>query len=213
MPLFKIIKHNSSTKIYVWKISETFGELSAKVKLNSKSQDRLNKMKSELHQCGFLSVRMLLQVAEYSDFDLDYDNTGKPHLMNGKFISISHSHQMSAIIISDEPAGIDVEIKKEKVLKIAPKFMDVFHLENLSHEDQIKKATVIWGIKETVFKIENQKGISFPDHIFEDEFDLSDQKTTAILRFNDEEKKFEINYEELEDYVLVWGHELSSKIS
>jgi hypothetical protein len=45
-------------------------------------------MKSELHQ-RFLSVRKLLQEASYNDFDLSYDELGKPHLKDGKHISIT----------------------------------------------------------------------------------------------------------------------------
>ncbi len=205
MPLFKTINHNSKTTIHVWKISETFDQLSSEIILNEKSQIRLQNMKSQMHQLGFLSVRKLLQIAEYSDFDLYYDENGKPHLLDNKFISISHSHQMSAIVISDEPVGIDLEIQKEKVLKIASKFMNVSHLENISHEDKIKKATVIWGVKETIFKIENKKGISFPDHIFENNFDLKDKQTKAELRFNNKIKIFNIHFKEIEEYILVWG--------
>jgi 4'-phosphopantetheinyl transferase len=205
MPLFKTIKHNPEATIYIWKISETFNELSSEIILTQKSQFRLENMKSEMHQRGFLSVRKLLQVAGYSDFDLFYDEFGKPSLFDEKFISISHSHEMSALIISNEPVGIDLEIQKEKVLKIASKFLDVSHLEHLSHQDQIKKSTVIWGIKETIFKIENQKGISFPDHIFESEFNLIDKKARAQLRFQNREKNFNIHFEEIENYILVWG--------
>ncbi len=205
MPLYKTIDFSGSTTIYIWKITETLDELSSEIILNEKSQFRLNNMKSEMHKRGFLSVRKLLQEANYSDSDLFYDESGKPHLLDRKFISISHSHQMSAIIISNEPVGIDLEIQKEKVLKIALKFMDVSHLENLSHENKIKKATIIWGIKETIFKIENQKGISFPDHIFEDDFQVSDKKTSAQLRFNNKVENFNIFFEENENYILVWG--------
>ena len=205
MPLHKTINRNAATTIYIWKISETFDELSSEIILNEKSQIRLNNMKSEMHQRGFLSVRKLLQVSGYSDFDLFYDQSGKPHLLDGKFISISHSHEMSAIIISDKPVGIDLEIQKEKVLKIATKFMNISHLENLLHKNQIKKATIIWGIKETIFKIQNQKGISFPDHIFEDDFQVSDKKTSAQLRFNNKVENFNIYFEEIEGYILVWG--------
>lgn len=205
MPIHKITNHNSTTKIYIWKISETYDELTSEIILNEKSQIRLQNMKSEMHQRGFLSVRKLLQAAGYSDFDLFYDESGKPSLLNNKFISISHSHEMSAIIISSKPVGIDLEIQKEKVLKIASKFMDISHLDNLSHQDQIKKSTMIWGIKEVIFKIENQKGISFPDHIFESEFNLLDKKARAQLRFQNKVKNFNINFEEIENYILVWG--------
>ena len=85
-----------------------------------------------------------------------YDEFGKPHLNDGKHITISHSHEFSVIVISDEVIGADLELLKEKTLKIAPRFMEIFHLENLSYEEKMRKATVIWGIKESVFKIKNE---------------------------------------------------------
>lgn len=206
MPLYKKILHDSETTIYIWKISETLDKLLSDVNLNQHSQNRFNNMKSELHQRGFLSVRKLLQLANYSDFDLYYDTSGKPHLTDQKYISISHSHFMSAIIISNNPVGIDIEILKDKVLKIAPKFMDARLLDQLSEEDKIKKASTIWGIKETVFKIMNQTGISFFEHIFEDNFHLIDKKTKANLVFNGETTNFEIFFDEIENYILVWGN-------
>ena len=205
MPLHSIINHNIDTQIYVWKIEETFEDLFDEVALNDLNLIRLNTMKSEQHQLGFLSVRKLLQEAGYSDFDLHYTQDGKPHLKNGKFISISHSHEFATIIISDQKIGIDLEICKEKVLKIAPKFMNIDHLENLSEPDQIKKATVIWGVKEAIFKIKNEKGISFPDHIFEEEFNLIDKKAKAQLRFNNQIENFNIHFEEIENYILVYA--------
>ena len=205
MPLLKIIDHNPSTKIYLWTISETFDELFSDNILTEKSKIRIKNMKSQLHQRAFLSVRKLLQIASLIDHDLDYDLAGKPFLNNNKFISISHSHEMSAIIISDRPVGIDIEIKKEKVLKIVDKFMDTNHLLNLSHTDKIKKATIIWGIKETVFKIKNIKGISFKNHISENNFNLTDKNTQAKLTVNNKVENFNVFFEEVNNYVLVWS--------
>jgi 4'-phosphopantetheinyl transferase len=207
MPLHSIINHNSTTQIYVWKIEESFEELFDGVVLNDLNLIRLNNMKAESHQKGFLAVRMLLQYCQYNDFDLFYDPTGKPFLKDGKHISISHSHLFSAIILSDQNVGVDLEIVKDKVLRIAPRFLDMSHLEDLSREEQIKKATVIWGIKETVFKIKNEKGISFPDHIFESPFALEDRKCKATLRFNNQVQSFKIFFELIEDYVLVYAFE------
>jgi len=198
MPLHQTIKINDSTTIYLWKITETFEDLFDTVALTDINYIRLNTMKSEGHQKGFLSVRMLLNHCGYSDFDLFYDEFGKPHLKSGKHISISHSFDFSAIAISDENIGIDMELIKEKVLKIAPRFMDVSHLEYLTHEEQMRKATVIWGIKESIFKLENQVGISFLDHIFENPFQLTDKKCTAELHFNNTIQQYTIYFEEID---------------
>lgn len=203
MPIHKIIHINETTTAYFWYITEDVTSLFRAVSLKDTSLFRLEGMKSEEHQRGFLAVRMLLQYLGYTDYDLTYDEAGKPHLSDSKHISISHSHEFSCICISDELIGIDLEKLKEKILKIAPRFMEVKHLENLSTLEQIEKATVIWGVKESIFKIKNEKGISFPEHIFEDEFCFSDKKCAAELHFNNTIEKFNIQFYKVEDYIFV----------
>ncbi len=209
MPLHKVIYLSNNTKLYLWKITEDFDVLFSQVKLKDSSLARLETMKSQSHQKGFLAVRMLLQHNDYSDFDLFYDEFGKPHIksqacsINEVHISISHSHEFSALAISSENIGLDIEIMKEKTLRIAPKFMNIYFLDKLSEQEKIKKATVVWGIKESIFKIKNEKGISFPNHIFEDDFSFEDKTTTATLKFNNKEERFKIQFDSEEDYIFV----------
>ena len=166
-------------------------------------------MKSELHQRGFLSVRKLLNEADYTDFDLYYDEFGKPHLQDGKYISITHSYQFSSIIISDETVGIDIELQREKIIRIADKFCDTEfqYLDREKTTDYIKKLTVIWGAKEAIFKIRNEKGISFKDHIAVNEFDLNQSQAIANLHFGGLHKEFNIYFEEMEGFTLVYAWE------
>lgn len=203
MPLVKTIALNDYTQLMVWKITETFDELFRSVALRDVSLARLEGMKSEEHQKGFLGVRKLLEAADYTDFDLYYDEFGKPHLKDGKHISISHSNDFSVIVLSDVNIGADLEILKDKTLKLAPRFMDISHLENLNSEDTLAKATVVWGVKESVFKIKNEVGISFKDHIFEDDFNLADKKCGVELRFNNKTERFDIMFDFIENYVFV----------
>lgn len=231
MPFFKEIKINSNTTAYFWKISEDIDWLFENVTLNEKSSSRLETMSSIEHKKGFLAVRMLLQHVGFTDFDLFYDAFGKPHLKSedGRWkteesetynsqlltpssklpassslhISISHSHEFSCICISNQSIGIDLEKRKEKTLKIAPRFMDVSHLENLSESDKIAKATVVWGVKESIFKLKNEKGISFPNHISESPFQLEDKKGKAQLYFNEITEDFQFQFDFVDDYVFV----------
>jgi phosphopantetheinyl transferase len=210
MPLYKTINFNSSTQILVWKISESYEELYHEVQLNEKSLLRLHGMKSELHQRAFLSVRKLLQEAGYNDFDLYYDESGKPHLKDGKFVSISHSHQFSTLIISKQKAGIDIEMQREKILRIADKFVtekELSRLKSFDSDDYIKKLTVKWGAKEAIFKIRNEKGISFKDHIQVNTFEIEDQKTTAILEIENIKLQFSIYFESFKGFILVYAFE------
>lgn len=217
MPFYKKLKINEHTIAYFWKISEAISWFNEKSVLNDKSKLRLQSMGSVAHKKGFLAVRMLLQHIDLSDFDLFYDDFGKPHLkvksqklkvenleLNiKKHISISHSHEFSCICISNKPVGIDIEKCKEKTLKITSKYMDVSHIENLSMADKITKATIIWGIKESIFKLKNEKGISFPKHIFEAPFKLSDRKGNAQLIFNNTTEKFQFQFDIIEEYAFV----------
>lgn len=167
-------------------------------------------MKSEMHQRAFLSVRKLMQEIGYTDLDLYYDEFGKPHLHGEKHISITHSHEFSAIIVSDKTVGIDIELQREKIIRIADKFINQNELQRLkssNSEDYIKKLTVKWGAKEAIFKIRNEKGISFKDHIKVNAFEIQDAKAIAELHFDNIIKEFKIYFEEIEDFTLVYAFE------
>jgi phosphopantetheinyl transferase len=217
MPLHKKINFSRSvgttTEILLWKITEPLSELSTEVTLNPKSQVRFNGMKSELHQRAFLSVRKLLQLNGYTDFDLEYDQFGKPHLKEGKHISISHSHEYATIIISDEIAGIDIELQREKTIKIAPKFAEK-ELEFLDQENQdyIQKLTVIWGVKESIFKISNEVGISFKDHIHVHPFEIGDQSGNASLNFQNKAIQFKFHFIEIDNFTLVYAFQQKQQL-
>ena len=204
MTFYKKFQINQETQLYVWKISESLTDLMASSTLRATSLERLKGMKSESHQKGFLAVRQLLQHINYTDFDLTYDKTGKPKLTknNDLHISISHSHEYSAIGISSNPIGIDLEKQRKKILVIASKFSTQKVSKN-DEQKNIRELTVTWGIKEAIFKIENQVGISFIDHITENPFQLEAKTGSAYLNFNSLKKQFDFYFEEFEDYTLV----------
>lgn len=206
MPLHHIIKHSDTTQIYVWKITESEQELLSQVNLNPRNKLRIQTMKSEPHRRGFLSVRKLIEHVGYTDFDLHYDDTGKPHLADGRHISITHSHEFSAIVLSDLSIGIDIEKQREKIKIIADKFTAPLEETYLTREsgDYVNKLTVIWGAKEAVFKVRNEIGISFKDHIALLPFEANDRKATAILGFNDTHSTFSVFFEEIEGFTLVY---------
>ena len=215
MPLFQTIQCNENTRILIWEITESFDELRSKVVLKEKTQLRLNGMKSEMHQRAFLSVRMLIQEMGFTDKELHYDEFGKPYFDCHNYISITHSYHFAAIIISDETVGIDMELQREKIIRIADKFTDYEcnYLKPDLTEEYVKKLTVIWGAKEAIFKIRNEKGISFKDHILVDDFSLNQPNTKASLHFDDLIKAFDVHYKEIQSdnfegkFTLVYAFE------
>ena len=207
MPLYKTIQVNPTTQILLWKITESYGQLISEVELKEKTALRLVRMKSEQHRRGFLSVRKLLQEVGYTDFDLHYDEFGKPYFDDGKHISISHSHEFAAIIISDKITGIDLEMCREKIINIADKFLHEteYPFMDKNDPDYIPKLTVLWGIKEVVFKIRNEIGISFKDHVRAEAFEMRENTTAAHLEMNDTNLAFPIYFEKIESFILVYA--------
>ena len=205
MPLYKTIKPNNHTTVYVWKIEESFEDLSEKMPLTDSSKNRIQSMRSELHRCGFLSVRHLLKEAGYSDFDLFYNANGKPHLTDNKHISITHSFTFSAIAISTKEVGIDVEKNREKIKIIQHKFVNFEKGFIHQDDDYIQQLTVIWGAKESLFKIYPHGGLTFKNDIDINSFQMTDKRTTGFIKIKNWNKQYEIGFEQLDGFTLVYA--------
>jgi 4'-phosphopantetheinyl transferase EntD len=206
MPLYKTITPNSQTTVKIWKISESYTDLIDNIKLKPESLQRVLGMKSELHQRGFLSVRRLLAEFGYDDFDLFYDGNGKPHLKDGKHISITHSFNFSAVIVSDCIVGIDIEKQREKITVIAHKFIDYeFDYLNENKPDYIKKLTAIWCVKESLYKLFATPGLSFKKYFLVIPFEIKDQETIAWIDYKDKKYRYSIHFLEFEGFTCAYA--------
>lgn len=206
MPLYKTLNPNSNTTVKIWKITESFDALLKPVALREVCMQRVIGMKSELHQRGFLSVRHLLAEFGYTDHDLFYDENGKPHLKDGKHISITHSFQFSAIAISNQEVGIDIEKQREKIKIIAHKFTDYetdYLLEKAS--DYVRKLSVIWCAKESLYKLFATPGLSFKQHCLVLPFTFNDSETIAWIDYEGSKQRYTINYLEFEGFTCAFA--------
>lgn len=207
MPLYKTINVNDSTKVFIWKIEEHLNELLIGIQLTKDSQVRLDSMKSELHQKGFVSIRYLLKEIGYSDFDLNYDEFGKPHLNDGNFISITHSFNFTAIIFSkEEIVGIDIEKQRDKILKIAHKFTPFEEYKTIAnHNALISKLTIVWGAKESLYKIYGKKKLLFLHHIYIEDFRFNEGKTYGSIKYEGYVSDHTIHFLEFEGFTCVYA--------
>ena len=205
MPLYKSISVNSQTTVKIWKIEESYDDLFDPLDLKPQSLKRVLSMKSELHQRGFLSVRHLLRDFGYTDQDLYYDDNGKPHLKDGKHISITHSFTFSGVIISADEVGIDIEMQRDKIGIIAKKFVDYeFNYLNKNSEDYVRKLTVIWGIKESLYKLFATPGMLFKEHFLVIPFMLEDQNTVAWIDYESKKHKYNTAFLEFEGFTCAY---------
>tara|TARA_R110002033_G_scaffold78136_3_gene129678 strand:+ start:2172 stop:2798 length:627 start_codon:yes stop_codon:yes gene_type:complete len=205
MPLYKSISVNSQTTVKIWKIEESYDVLFEPLDLKPQSLSRVLSMKSELHQRGFLSVRHLLREFGYTDQDLFYDDNGKPHLKDGKHISITHSFTFSGVIVSDKEVGIDIEKRRDKIVKIAHKFVDYeFNYIKPTDKDYINRLTIIWGIKESLYKLFATPGMLFNKHFLVIPFMMKDDETVAWIDYNNKKYRYNTAFFEFDEFMCAY---------
>lgn len=207
MPLYKKVTVSPSINVYIWKVSESETALSKGIELTSHCQGRLEGMSSGMHRRGFLSIRHLMAEAGYVDADLYYDEVGKPHLRDGNKISITHSNDFTAIIVSaNEEVGIDIEKQREKILRIAHKFTPIEEYRTIANTDAlIRKLTIVWGCKEALYKIYAEPGLSFIHHIDVKDFAFEDGGTTAEIWYRGDSSFYTITFFEFEGFTCVYA--------
>lgn len=208
MPLYKTITIDESTNLLIWKIEESYESLCEGIQLTSHCQNRVDRMKSDIHKRGFMSIRHLLAISGYTDFDLFYDDFGKPYLKDDKHISITHSFEFSGIIISDKPVGIDIEKQRDKIHRIAHKFIESeqeFVDREKEKDDKTRLLTVIWGAKESLYKLYAKAGLSFEQHIHIMPFDLAMPFTAGSIHYKEQLSHYDITFVEFEGFTCVYA--------
>jgi 4'-phosphopantetheinyl transferase len=196
------------TKLGVWKVEESIDELKNSLILNTEELDfynSLNKGKRNLH---WLSSRVLLRKLLNTDsfIEIRGDEHNKPHLINLDFeISISHSSDYAAVIVSKHKVGVDIEIISSKILRIHQKFLNNKELACLGTEDLVKKLYVYWCAKESLYKLYGKKEIHFRNNIIIEPFEYEEKgKVCGMIFRKGFMKKYSISYQEYDNYMLTW---------
>ncbi|GAA4116183.1 4'-phosphopantetheinyl transferase superfamily protein [Aquimarina addita] len=206
MPLYKTITVDESTNVLIWKIEESYESLCEGIELTTHCQKRVDGMKSDIHRRGFMSIRHLLGLCGYTDQDLLYDDNGKPHLRDGNYISITHSFNFAGIIISDHSVGIDIEKQREKIQRIAHKFVrSEVDFVTTQNENTVRVLTIIWGAKESLYKMYGTAGLSFEQHIHIMPFDINVPFTAGSIQYMEEISHYDITFTEFEGFTCVYA--------
>ena len=189
MPLL-LKKEKNNNIILVWRISESLEEL---VKLcdNTDSSHLKNKKRKK----EFLACRILLSCFN-KNLRISYSKNGSPNLNNHQHVSISHSGDLACIIISEKEIGVDIEKISDKTLKIKEKFINSHHLR--LHKEE---STIIWCIKEAVFKFHKIGNLDFKKDIIVPEFTAKDK---GEMNINFKKNILKSYYFKIGDYYLSY---------
>ena len=202
MPFLKEFIINEKTKIKIWKVM--IGELNPK-KLNNEEIKLFKLKKSNLLKEQFLAIRKILAL-ENSDYIITYDLDGKP-ILNSEFnISISHSHEIAALVVSNKKIiGLDVQFKESKILNIQNKFLNKFEKLNIGRDPSIDILTMIWTSKESIYKAIGIKGVSFSENIQIEKFTVKDKIGIGYYINGAEKVKFDLRFFYLDEYILCYA--------
>ncbi|MFZ9661599.1 MAG: 4'-phosphopantetheinyl transferase family protein [Chitinophagaceae bacterium] len=204
MPLFYQQNINEHTRLGVWHIQENESFFLESVPLQ---REITHPHKRLQHLAGRFLLRFL-----YEDFPLDLiriADTRKPFLENELFhFSISHSGDYAAVIVSKyQRVGIDVECHTPNVLKVMKKFLrndEVHLLEKRRKMIPYAYETLMWSIKESLFKWHGDGGVDFLQdlHIISIQGEING---TAACKFTGKlNQDLLVEYQIQKDHCLTW---------
>lgn len=204
MPLYSVNNFCNNTILALWKITEASQDLS--VLLGNSIEDLQSINKKHKH---WLASRLLLkEIFPQKRIRLEKDEFNKPHLfVDGKpfHISITHSHDFAAIIVSDKQAvSIDLERIDERVERVSSKFINDEERRFFLEMVDVKMLTVVWSAKETLYKLYGKKELDFKAHLTIKPFTMNDKIISGIIYKNDFLKEVKMELEIVEDCVMTY---------
>lgn len=206
MPLLYIKKLDEHTKLGLWELTEQKEELREALPSYVAVEERLEKVHPK-RQREWLASRVLvykmLQEFTSRPIQLLRNQYGKPYFPDSRFhVSISHSPQLAAVILSDKyEVGIDIELISSKALRVQDKFLtDGEKAYTLANE---KNTCLYWSAKETLYKLYSRKQLIFKENL---QIAPTDEPNELQGRVNTENfsKLYQIHFEALLNHVLTY---------
>ncbi len=195
-----VINDSISNDLLLWKLSETETQLSNLLNISLSSKSKLDLIKSSSQRRQFLGVQNLLNLHKIKNDMLSYDDNGKPHLLNNKFISISHSFDYCGVIVSNVKVGLDIEKFRSKILNISKKFVSESDL-SLIKLNSIENVTKVWSIKEAVFKAFGHNEIDFKKNIIIKSVNKEFTKANVLIFKNEISENYSIEIYNFSEYI------------
>jgi 4'-phosphopantetheinyl transferase EntD len=210
MPLHVIEKVHGSRSMAIFQITENSSELLEELAPDSKDLELLstftNDQKKKEWLAGRLTLRFLARVHDLTYYGIRKDDFGKPYLRNHSVeVSLSHSYPyVAAILDTSVSVGIDLEQPKDKLIRVAPRFLSERELDQTGND--LRKLCILWCAKEALYKIYSQRGLIFREHLFIDPFDLKKEgDLRGSIRINGKQHDYTLKYEDREDFLLVFN--------
>lgn len=168
MPLYRDFSDDNAT-ILVWKYDEN-DELNIDELLEPENAEKVK----DYHPKKLLEVLMVRKILKSlkPDSKILYKER-EPYLFpKDAEISITHSYPFAAIAISKNKIGIDIEKFNPKILRVIDKFTYENERGFIPFDTEVIFYTIIWSVKESMYKIHHSKHWSLKKHYEVKPFEL-----------------------------------------
>lgn len=209
MPLLVRKEINSTAELLLWKITENEDELLSQIEMHPSDAEKFKRFTHENKRKEFLALRCCLNQFFGKNPEVHYTIDGKPYLKNGYYISFSHSRQYAGIIVSKQAeVGIDLELYRHGILRIAHKFMRTEEDASLQEETKVQHITYYWGAKEVMVKITGDRRHNFIKELSVIPFNYSEiTSSTGYINTAKYTKEISLFFEKYHDLYITYGWE------
>jgi 4'-phosphopantetheinyl transferase len=191
----------------IWKITEDYDNLLSRIMLTREELETLERFSHLPRKIEWLSVRVLLNEMTDKELSIYYNSNRKPFIKgNSYYISISHSRDLTSILLSHEKkVGIDLEYMSHRIASISNKFINQNDVITDDEEQKKYHLYIHWCAKEALYKICDKQDINFKENITIEPFQpLENGVIRGRVHNRKRDDLFNMNYFCLGNYVIVW---------
>ncbi len=213
MPIF-LQKHIEPEGVVgVWDIQENENFFLERLELTKLERKSWSAILGKGRRKEWLSSRYLLHLLSERENrgSLWKDEFGKPHLTDSTYqISLSHTHEMSAVMAAPVNVGIDIQFFVPRIDRLAHKYMRKEEMESLEDATFLEHLHVYWCAKEAMYKAYGRKLLDFKQNLIVEPFAYNGAQGEfkGKLIKNDLELKYQLWFERFGDYFMVYGTEI-----
>jgi len=190
----------------IWHITESVEELEPAICRREGEAELYETFVAESRKKQWLAYRILVRrLLSPDDFPVEYDPCGKPYLAGSDYhISVTHSDDLAAVIISRGKAGIDLEKIRPRVAKVKDRFMSEKELSAVGTERELEQMTLTWCAKEALYKFYGQRTLDFREQIHVEIPPRAGMPFSAGIFFEGKHSRYRLQSEIIRDFVMVY---------
>ncbi len=166
MPPLRFERFDATCRAVVWRGEESREELLAALPHTWQQGLPTHPARAIETLCARRALLALAPDAAQTGFVKDQH--GKPHLLADPSLhfSLSHSHQHAAALVSTRACGIDLQMRVDKITRLRSKFERADERAFISQQpDEIGALHVLWGAKESLYKLWGKRLIDWHQHL------------------------------------------------